>query len=178
MPLHAEGGFAVDLDRLDEAVVGTTDGAADRDDAVAELVDALVVEAVHLDLVAVHGMSHTAGLEGNAVMGRSRVVARFDMGGKVLVQRAAEVDIHQLHTSADAEHGKIDLEGDVEKSAFVGIAMRVGVPEIRVGFLTELGWIDVIAAAEQETIEAFEDLWTGIGRNPDRDSTGPLHGRA
>ena len=36
MPLHAEGGFAVDLDRLDEAVVGTTDGAADRDDAVAE----------------------------------------------------------------------------------------------------------------------------------------------
>ena len=111
-------------------------------------------------------MSHTAGLEGNAVMGRSRVVARFDMGGKVLVQRAAEVDIHQLHTSADAEHGKIDLEGDVEKSAFVGIAMRVGVPEIRVGFLTELGWIDVIAAAEQEAIEAFEDLWTGIGRNP------------
>ena len=28
----------------------------------------------------------------------------------------------------------------------------------------------------QETIEAFEDLRTGIGRNPDRDSTGPLHG--
>ena len=31
-------------------------------------------------------MSHTAGLESDAVMGRSRVVARFDMGGKVLVR--------------------------------------------------------------------------------------------
>ncbi len=176
MPLHAEGGFAVDLDRLDEAVVGPADGTSDRDDAVAELIDALVVEAVHLDLVAVHGMSHTAGLEGNAVMGRSRVVARFDMSRKVLVQRAAEVDVHQLHTSADAEHGKIDLEGGVEKLAFVGIAMRVGVAEIRVGFLTELGRIDVVAAAEQEAIESFEDLRTGIGRNPHGDSAGPLHG--
>ena len=88
----------------------------------------------------------------------------------------------KVHVGAKSGSGvrvamrEIDLEGGVEKPAFVGIAMRVGVAEIRVGFLTKLGWIDVIAAAEQETIEAFEDLWTSIGRNPDRDSTGPLHG--
>ena len=48
----------------------------------------------------------------------------------------------------------------------MGIAMRAGVADIRVGFLTELGRIDVVAAAEQEAIESFEDLWTGIGRIP------------
>ena len=175
MPLHSEGSSAFDLDRLDEAVIGTTDGSADRDNAVTELVDSLVVEAIHLDLVAVHGMSHTAGLEGDAMMGRSRVVARFDMGGKVLVQRATEVDVHHLYTAADAENGKVDLEGGVKKPTFVRIAMRVGVTEIRVGFLTELRRIDVVAAAEQEAIESFNDLRTAIGRNPDGNSASSLH---
>ena len=176
MPLHAERCLAIDLDRLDKTVVRATDGTADRDDAVAELIDALVVEAVHLDLVAVHGMSHTAGLESDAVMGRSRVATRFDMGGKVLVQRASEVDVHHLNTAADTEYREINLEGGIEQAAFVCIAMRTGVAEIRVGFLTELGRIDVVAAAEQEAIESFEDLRTGIGWNPHGDSAGPLHG--
>ena len=77
--------------------------------------------------------------------------------GKILVERAAEVDVHHLHATADAEYGNVELVGVVQDEAFNLFAFWGEFAQVFVvPYLTVAARIDILATAQDESVDQPE----------------------
>ena len=184
MPLDAEHvSVAGGLERLRESVVG----ARGHDEAIAELVDALVVVAVHVEVV-LSPTSAARAVPSLDLDGVGREDAAADpepLGaqrlGQVLMQRAAARHVHELEAAADGEHRDPPLVGPAEQSELPGVAVRSrvvgeGMPLCPV----ELG-LDVLAARQDQPVQAVEhdgcrQFGVRLRRKEHRDAARCRHG--
>ena len=168
MPLDAEhprrpayGSSTTALDRLDQAVVAP----AGRDEALAEAVDPLVVvrrAREHVD----------AGRREQPAAGRRLHVVRRDRVGdrdavlqhprdvgEVLMERAAERDVHDLHPATDRERREPEPIGGEQQVDLELVAVgldAVGVLHGRVAAVARR--VDVAAPHQHQPVERGQDL--------------------
>ena len=163
MPLHAEGEAPVgDLDRLRQRVElrATADAQA-----LADAIDALVVMGLRgMDVRAGGPSGERAGVERDIVVGavegagHATVLVVAVALGEVLVQRAAERDVHHLHPAADREHGQVAIERRAQQRDLEAVALGHGADRLGVRRGAVAGRIDVGSAGEDEPVEAVEQL--------------------
>ena len=82
--------------------------------------------------------------------------ARAEHLGDVLVQRAAESDVRNLQSATNRQHGQLQLERRLDEREFVVIAPRGRNFRTRVRRGTVARRIDVVAAREDEAVQARE----------------------
>ena len=76
--------------------------------------------------------------------------------GQVLDEGAATGDVEQLHPAADAEDGKVALEGTADEGELEAIALGPSAPGLGVWGGAVGGRVDVRAAGEQQRVEPVE----------------------
>jgi hypothetical protein len=74
----------------------------------------------------------------------------------MLVERAAQVNVHQLQAAADGEHRDLAAKRLGEKIALHSVARVVGRVSLRAPLLTVTRGIYVDTAGEQQSIEGFQ----------------------
>jgi hypothetical protein len=100
--------------------------------------------------------------------------------GQMLVKRASERDVDQLHAAADAQHGHVALDGSARERDLEGVSLGNGVDRVRPGLLAVGGGIDVGAAGEQQAVDQIECLLgffgqARVGREHHGQTAGALH---
>lgn len=167
MPLDGEHVVAP-LDYFDHPIVAVTR----HDKALAQCVDCLMVEAVHLEIRTVEvespGPLHQLDPVNSDVWGL--VVAA--VGRNMLIEGASVGDIDQLKAPADAEHRDPSLYCGPVEIEFERVALGLDHTDLRMLVGTETGRIDVCATRQQQTVEAFDDrAGVDIDRKVNRQTT-------
>src|ERR1051326_1901218 len=124
VPLHAEvERMARVLEAFDDAV-GRVRGDAQ---AVADVLDGLVMRRVHLELALAKDLRETrAAVDGDVVaMAVRRLAGVIDVALDVLDERAARGDVHDLHAEADAERGDAAVARDAGEGEVVVLPPRI-----------------------------------------------------
>ena len=76
--------------------------------------------------------------------------------GQVLVQGAALCDVEHLGAAADAEQRQLPVDGPVDQLMLPGVTVPPRLVGFRVGGLTVTRRIDVLAAGDDQAVEAVE----------------------
>ena len=165
VPLHADHELVAvgRLDGLDDAVGRPRDGPQ----ALAELVDRLMVEGVDLDLerpddlgeAAVGVDPHRVGLDLGVLPLAVRDLARAE----VLVQAAAARHVQRLHPAADREHRHLALVGPARDRELDEVELRPRRPQLRRGALRVGLGIEVGPAREAEAVDLVEQGVDRVG---------------
>ena len=97
--------------------------------------------------------------------------------GQVLVQRAAEGDVEDLRPAADPQNRHVPAQRTGHQREFPGVAVAGRLVGGRVGVVAVGGGVDVLAAGDEQTVEAVEhasgDLAVdGLRRQQRRDAAG------
>ncbi len=152
----------VQLGRLDRAV----GGPGGRGQPAAELVDGLVVMGGHDDRQVVGQVGavqdrgqpaarRDADLVLPVAAGLGGVAVVADQVGQVLVQRAAQGHVHDLHAAADARAPAAAAASAARDQGQLGVvAVRVGRPAVRVARRAVAGRVDVAAAGQHQAVQA------------------------
>ena len=166
MPLHCEHeALPGQLQRLDHTI-GIP--AADHQ-SLAEIGDGLVVIAPRVNGFADQrgqpGAGHGAHRQRVEYGVAGPVSAVADDIGQVLMQRPAQCDVEHLCAAADAQHRKLPLERGAQQRELPGVALPSGLVGARMRLLTVGSGIDVLAAGDQQPVQAIENT-LGDARNP------------
>jgi hypothetical protein len=139
MPLHGNDLPAWVFIALDQTVLGVNA----RQQSFGENLDALAVDAVHGKGVASENRLQFPA-RGDDRMGQritrrvGTVVVLPVLGVQILGQRAAQIDIDHLESTADAENGQAARQCGIHQAPFHGVARLVdGLLDIGVEFLPE-----------------------------------------
>ena len=154
------------LDGLDDAV---RRGRDDIESArIVQCLDVVTVDEA-VEAATSHRMGGTV----------SMLVGGVEMIGKVLVEMAAGMQAHHLHSEADPEHREIrrGLFESVEQFEFECLAIGCDEGRGRMHRLIEPRGVRIVAAAQDHPIEMRNDLRgrPGIREEGDRDSAGVRH---
>ena len=163
VPLHAESEAPPgQLDRLGQRVELRPAAHAQ---ALADAVDPLMVVGLGgVHAIAGHPRGERPLLEHDVVVGavegarHAPVLVMAVALGQMLVQRAAERDVHHLHPAADGEHGQIAFDGRTQERDLKAIALGHGADGLRVGLLAVGGRVQVGPAGQDQAVEAVEQL--------------------
>jgi hypothetical protein len=129
--------------------------------------DALVVQAVHRDLIspedvvqeAAGGQADSVGMFIAWVSGEPVVLEGVgqlvcEMG----VEAAAKSDIQDLRTAADRQEGQVAAQGKFEQIEFKSISFRVHVVDFGVGAAIKTFGLDIAAAGEEDAIQVVNEV--------------------
>ena len=100
---------------------------------------------------------------------RWRLVA--DRLRQVLVERAAERDVEQLHPAADPEQRHVALQRPPRQRELEGVALGPGALRLRVRLGAVAGRVDVGAAGQEQRVDAVEQH-VGVARPRPRRAAG------
>ena len=112
----------------------------------------------------------------NDLDGMSALAAVHDrtrtLGGEVLPERAAEVDVDQLAAPADADDRQTPLHRLVEQHVLPGVAPQIDLLQARRRLRPVTARLDVLAAAEHQRVDgrehAGDDRPVGLRRQHER----------
>ena len=138
-----------------------------RDDALAELIEPLVVRRLHLGaLGADHPRRQRARLEPDAVVREhaGRVPVEREIV-EMLGERPALDHVQHLHAAADAQHGHVALERARAEAELEAVALRPGRADLRMRLRAVGGGVDVGAAREDQAVEHVEHLVGTLGEH-------------
>ena len=126
-------------------------------------------------------IQHTPLLHADPVPGAARVLnRRVHLRGNVLVQRAAQDDVHQLLAAADGHDGLFRGQGRPHQHQVADVAERVDLHRLVPDRLAIVGRVQVRAAGEDDRVHPADQLRRQDGirhrREDDRDAPGPGDG--
>ena len=156
MPLHGPNESLLGIvNGFDDSILAATHHGK----AGGNILDGLMVETVHCDHIpSDQVVKRGVGRENTVVAGtlcagcHAMVYFTGGLGGDVLVQAAAKVDIHHLQTSADAQNRLFLLLCQTEEQGFTVIPIGCGCHSVIPLFLTVQCRFDVPAAGEQNAV--------------------------
>ena len=150
------------LDRFDQAV-----GAAPaHDEVLTDAIDPLMVMRRAREWARFRGGRQQGPrlgrhrVQGLGVLDRDAVREEAVHVGQVLVQRAAERDVHDLHPPADAEGGDVQSVGGVHQPDLERVPVAFDAVEVLgVGIGSVGGRVDVAAAHQHQAVERLEECF-------------------
>ena len=158
MPLNAPCPLILrDPHRFNQIVVAPRD----RFQALAQLIDGLVMHAVNVRYAVEDGCYKRVGSETNGMAQRIILlltavdVAGGSLGDDVLQQRAPKRHVEHLMAPANAQHGAFFCSHSLQQAQFTLIPFRLARP-IRVG-LSIGGGIHVRSSRQEEAIQPVDD---------------------
>src|SRR2546428_2314725 len=170
MPLHA------DIKRM-RRILETLDDAVRRErcdaKALTDVSNGLVMRGVHVELLFADDLREARPLfdEDVVTMTICGLAGMVDVGAQlgtdVLNQRAACSNIHHLHAETDAERRHSTFARDARESELVVLPARIHRLDAGVALFAVNARITIIAAGEQDSVEAVNDRLRVLRLRPD-----------
>ena len=84
------------------------------------------------------------------------VTVRGPLGGQVLIEAAAQGNVHKLHPPADAQDGQIPVNGLTQQFPLHPVPGGAQLPAHRKDLLAVEGWGHVVAAGEENAAASLQ----------------------